>query len=224
MENYYIYVYCDPRDKSSLNIEEYLFEYSPFYIGYGIKNRLYYHLKMKDTNHIKINKIKSILNDGYQPIIYKIKEGLSHEEATQFEKYFIKEIGTLLPVSGVKKGLLTNLTPGGDGGPTFFNRKLTEEHKDKIRKGNTNQIFTAERIKNITIAQRKRTIIIDENKREKMINGIKNMKDESRLRISKATKDTIWIFNDILKKNKRIHSEDLNNYLKDNWNKGFRIF
>lgn len=224
MDEYYVYVYCDPRVKNNLIVDNYTFEYEPFYIGYGVKNRIYYHLKMKDSNLLKINKIKSIIKNGYQPITYKLVENVQHKKAIKLEKYFIRKIGTIQSVKGVKKGTLTNMTPGGDGGPTFFNRALTEEHKNKIRIGNTNKIFTKERLRNMSIAQKNRNIKISKDKKEKMLNGLKNMTEQSRTNISKATKNTIWIFNFNIKKNKRISISMLDDYLKLGWEKGFRIF
>lgn len=222
--DYYVYVYCDPRTSSNLIVDDVKFDYLPFYIGYGRKNRINFHLKMKDSNLLKINKIKSIISDGYNPLIFKIRENLEQKIASNVEKYYIKEIGTILEVLNVKKGPLTNQTPGGDGGPTFFKRKLSEEHKDKIRKGNTGKIFSDERIKNMSIAQKNRNIEIDENKRLKMVDGLKNMKNESRENISKATKDTIWIYNENLRKNKRTHPDTASTYLEDGWIKGFKVF
>lgn len=223
MEDYYVYVYCDPRKNALIKIGEYSFDYLPFYIGYGKKNRLYFHLKLKDTNLSKINKIKSINNDGFSPLIFKLKENMNQRDATTLEKYFITEIGTLIDVLGVKRGPLTNQTPGGDGGPTFFNRILTEEHKDKIRKSNTGKIFTPERLENMSISQKKRDIKIDDNKRKKMLDGMKNMKEESRRNLGNS-RGKIWIYNENLKANKRIDSGDLDNFLKSDWSKGFRVF
>lgn len=223
MEDYYVYVYCDPRKFCLIEMGEYILKNVPFYIGYGRKNRMYFHLKMKDTNLSKINKIKSIIKDGHKPLIFKLKDGLNHEDATKLEIYFINEIGTQLEVRDVKRGPLTNQTPGGDGGPTFFNRKLTEEHKDKIRKGNTGKIFTQERLENMSIAQKNRNIKIDDDKKKKMLYGLKNMKEESRRNMG-YSRGKIWIYNDNLKVNKRIDSENLNDFLKENWLKGFRVF
>lgn len=222
IEDYYVYVYCDPRVPSNIVVDTVNFEFQPIYIGYGRKNRINFHLKMKDSNFLKINKIKSIKSDGYLPIIFKIKENMEQHTAANLEKCLIREIGTILNVLGVKNGPLTNQTPGGDGGPTFFKRKLTEEHKDKIRKANTGKSFTLQRRANLSIAQKRRNIVIDQDKKIKMLEGLKNMSDESRDNISKATKNTVWIFNPILNKNRRIKIENIDNYLKDGWIKGFK--
>ena len=61
-KDYYVYVYCDPREKSGLSVLEHVFDFLPIYIGYGRRNLLFWHLKFYkcDMNLLKINKIKAI--------------------------------------------------------------------------------------------------------------------------------------------------------------------
>jgi hypothetical protein len=64
---HYIYIYLDPRKKGSYSYGKNSFEYEPFYVSKGIKQRMFDHLKIaknirKGKNDHKINKIKSILN------------------------------------------------------------------------------------------------------------------------------------------------------------------
>lgn len=41
----YVYIYLDPRKQGNYKYENYFFDYEPFYVGKGCKNRLYAHLK-----------------------------------------------------------------------------------------------------------------------------------------------------------------------------------
>lgn len=124
----YIYVYLDPRKQGSYSYEKYFFEYEPFYVGKGTKDRMFSHLKFakskKESNDHKINKIRSILNDGFEPVVFKIVDNISTvDEINQYEKEAIKLIGKLCE----NKGPLLNIADGGDGGKVW--------HGDHVGKG-----------------------------------------------------------------------------------------
>lgn len=126
----YIYVYLDSRKKGSYSYGEYHFEYEPFYVGKGIGDRYLSHLKIangsrKGKNNLIVTKIKSILNDGFEPIIIKIIEYLTKEDYDIYEKAIIKEIGK----SCDDLGPLLNIMDGGDGGITWVG-----EHHNKGKK------------------------------------------------------------------------------------------
>jgi hypothetical protein len=224
--DYYIYVYCDPRHKVNLKINTINHEFKnlPIYIGVSKKEaRKFFHLKLYkgDKNRIKKNKIKAILNRGLKPIVYKIKTGIGENRAKELEKKLISEIGTLYKIPEIKRGPLTNMTIGGDGGPTYTGRKLSEEHKRNISKGNQNKITSLEARKNMSVGQRRRKITISEEKRKKMIYGLKNLSEKSRQNISRATKNTIWIYNKELKKHKRIPEKLFCFFEEKGWEKKF---
>lgn len=127
---YYIYVYLDTRKKGSYSYGDFHFEYEPFYIGKGTDDRHLSHLRIaKGSRKGKINKviskIISILNDGYEPKIIKIVDGLTKEDYNNYEISTIKLIGKLS--DGL--GPLLNTTDGGDGGITW-----TTEHHNKGKK------------------------------------------------------------------------------------------
>ena len=126
----YTYVYLDTRKKGSYSYGEYHFEYEPFYVGKGIGDRYLSHLRIasgsrKGKNNLIISKIRSILNDGFEPIIIKIIENLTKEN------YDIHEISTIKLIGKSCDGLgpLLNTTGGGDGGVTWI-----EEHHNKGKK------------------------------------------------------------------------------------------
>ncbi len=126
----YIYVYLDTRKKGSYSYGDFHFEYEPFYVGKGIGDRYLSHLRIangsrKGGNNLIISKIRSILNDGSEPTIIKIIEGLTKEN------YDIYEISTIKLIGKSCDGLgpLLNTTDGGDGGITWVG-----EHHNKNKK------------------------------------------------------------------------------------------
>lgn len=123
----YVYVYLDNRKKGSYSYGEYHFEYEPFYVGKGKNDRYLTHLKIakghrKGKNNLIIAKIRSILDDGFEPIIVKIHDNLSENEYSNYEIDAISKIGKMFE----NKGPLLNITDGGDGGITWIG-----EHHNK---------------------------------------------------------------------------------------------
>lgn len=115
MSEYYVYALCDPRKPVALNVDDYLFNFEPFYIGQGKNDRCLAHLKNKgNSNPLKINKIKAIRNLELEPIIVKIKQDLTQLESLILERQFIAEIGTQILIEEIKFGSLTNATSGGE--------------------------------------------------------------------------------------------------------------
>ena len=118
-QKYYTYIYLDPRKSGNFiyqrGIDEvYCFNHEPFYVGKGCDERLFYHLKCKksDKNLHKKNTIKKIRKVGLEPIIIKVLQNVTDEEA------FAEEINLISLIGRADKGLgsLTNMTHGGDGG------------------------------------------------------------------------------------------------------------
>jgi hypothetical protein len=110
MEDFYVYVYLDPRKIGIFCYDDLKFGYEPFYIGKGKKNRCNNGIKDK-KKCLKVSKIKSIINDGFYPIIMKLDINLSEKEAFNNEISYIKKIGR----KNIESGPLTNMTDGGDG-------------------------------------------------------------------------------------------------------------
>ena len=133
---YYVYIYLDQTKFGDFN---YLinniwlsFKYEPFYVGLGKrKDRLFEHLKESESTAYnkhkfrRINKIKRIANKN--PIIIKLYENLSPENAKQLEIKMITTIGR----RNLLTGPLTNLTDGGDG---LLGYKPTNKTKEKWKK------------------------------------------------------------------------------------------
>jgi len=124
LNNYYIYIYLDPRKSGKYLYGEYEFEYKPFYIGKG-KNRRY--LDKCGRNPIFKNKINKIKKSELEPIIIKLYENLNEKESFEKEIELIEKFGRI----ELGTGPLVNMTIGGDGKSGNI---VSEETKKKIRK------------------------------------------------------------------------------------------
>lgn len=147
MKDSYVYIYLDPRKKGNYIYGSYSFEYEPFYVGKGKKDRLLYHLhetKENTINTLKYNIINKIKLANLEPIIIKIYDNLSAKKAFDLEKKIIKLIGRI----DKNEGPLSNLTDGGRGRNNYkvseytkikmknshIGLKLSEESKKKLSK------------------------------------------------------------------------------------------
>jgi len=122
MNNFYVYIYLDPREQGQYKYNEYEFDYEPFYVGKGNGRR--WKQKKNDQCENKINKIKRL---GFETIRIKLKENLEETNALVLEKELIELIGK----EKLKEGPLTNETDGGEGVSGLICR---EETRVKLRK------------------------------------------------------------------------------------------
>jgi DNA-binding XRE family transcriptional regulator len=122
MNNYYIYIYLDPRKSGRYCYKNFSLLYKPIYVGKGKRNR---HKKICGRNPIFKNKINKIKKLGLKPIIIKLYENLNEKESFETEKNLISEIEKINP------GILVNMTYGGEGVSGY---KHTEETLKKQRK------------------------------------------------------------------------------------------
>jgi hypothetical protein len=105
---FYVYIICDPREKYKTEF----CEFRPIYIGKGSGDRWFIHIKEakgickpRGKNFIKQNWIKSIIEDGYEPIVVFAKQGLDNDAAYELETSLIKRFGR---INIDTTGLLTN--------------------------------------------------------------------------------------------------------------------
>jgi len=149
--NYYCYIYLDPRKPGHFCYSSVSFLYKPFYVGKGHKRRYFDHLKYKgkfSSTKFK-NKLLKILSEGFTK--QDIEDHIlviscsSEQEAFNLEVKLIKEIG-------MKN--LCNLTEGGEGCSGYkwsyeqkkkkIGKKLSEETRKKLsilRSNENNPMF-----------------------------------------------------------------------------------
>lgn len=115
MDEFYIYIYSDPRVTIKDNFEMIPNNFLPLYVGKGKRDRLYHHLKYLEKGYKGYNQdlkkeIRNILSDGFEPIIIKLFENLSENDAFLKERLIIELIG-----KREDGGYLLNKTNGGNG-------------------------------------------------------------------------------------------------------------
>lgn len=117
----YVYIYYDPR-KTPIE---------PIYIGKGIDDRMYHHINKKCHNPILERKLTKIKELGLEPIIEKIQDELSDEDALKIEVELIAKYGRI----DLKTGTLCNLTEGGEGSSGRIVSDETKQLWSEQRKG-----------------------------------------------------------------------------------------
>jgi hypothetical protein len=122
----YVYTLVDPRNNL------------PFYVGKGSGERCNahfieakYYVKRKTP---KLNKIRKLMRLGMEPIVVKVEQNVSDEQALDLECLLIAEMRNL-------GFALTNMTDGGDGAQGY---KHTEEHKQKMSELQKGRVFSEE--------------------------------------------------------------------------------
>ena len=110
MNNIYLYIYLNPLKKGNYVYGDLSFDYEPFYVGIGVRDRYKSHLSKRSLSvkSHKNRKIKKILKNNDTPIIIKLYEDLNKTLAYNREIEIIKLIGRY-----IDGGTLTNQTNGG---------------------------------------------------------------------------------------------------------------
>lgn len=179
INNFYIYIYLDPRKPGNYKYNDLAFNFEPIYLGKGKGNRDMYHYKYYCDNEILQRKLKKIRDLDLEPIIMRIVEQLPEAEALSKEVELIKSIGRL----NLLEGTLCNLTDGGEGCAGLVQ---TAEHRQKnsVRNQGTYEerygVDTAQRLKKVRSQQLKGNTY-----------G-KNITNEGRAKISKVNSKP-WI-------------------------------
>jgi hypothetical protein len=139
---YYVYAYCDPRKPGKFfygsDFAIYIFDFEPFYIGYGHNDRINDHVNLsaleKDGNKHKVNKIKQIIREtGKEPIRFIMQDYLTFDLANFIEEIAIFMIGR----ADKNRGPLTNMTDGGNGTKNIVysekeRKRRSESQKNRV--------------------------------------------------------------------------------------------
>jgi len=129
-DRYYVYAFLDPEKPGIFNYGVYKFDYEPFYIGKGTKDRLLSSKSLTRGTTFKNSKLINLKNKGLEPIIIKIIDNISDKLSRELEVRLIKMIGR----RDMKQGPLVNLTNGGDG---RLSSTPSDETKKKLKIINT---------------------------------------------------------------------------------------
>lgn len=237
----YVYIYLNPLKPGVYKYGEYLFEYEPFYVGKGIKQRFLSHVCESDEkciNKLKHNVINKIKKNNFdlKDYIFKLHEEITDSVACEKEIELIKLIGR----RDKKLGPLTNLTDGGEGASGRFlseeakqkissarkKAKMSDETKQKIRDANLGKKHSD--ITKQKISETNKGRVISDEHRSQVSNALKGKKksDEHRQHISESGKGRIpWN-----KGKKDVYSDETREKISNSqigrvaWNKGKKGF
>lgn len=162
----YVYAYLDPRKPGLWQTSEYVFEFEPFYIGEGRGRRIFSHLDGKGPNPLKTNKINKLKKLGLKPIILKIYDNISPNDARKIETKLIREIGTCAVLDSVPRGPL-------------LNAKIQDEDKHIFAKGKKRSQETINKWKS-SYAK------MSDESRKRISEGQRNIDPITRLRMTQS--------------------------------------
>jgi len=162
MNNFYVYIYLDPRKFGRYCYKDICFLYEPIYIGKG-KNKRYNDINQNRRNKYFIRKINKIKNFGLEPIVFKLYKNLNENQSFNLERNLIQEIGRY----DLNLGTLLNMTDGGEGISGLI---FSENHKRKISERNKGRKFSDQHKKKISEIKKEKY----KNNEIKKLNGINN--------------------------------------------------
>lgn len=140
---YYVYVLLDPRRPGNFRFGKWKFDYEPFYVGKGTKDRAICHWRSfinhldnpsyvhRKHNPLKDKRFQHLYKAGVEPIVVIKKRNLTEEESCLIETALIETIGRVR-----YGGPLLNLAAGGKGGGSMLGRKHSAESIEKNRESN----------------------------------------------------------------------------------------
>lgn len=131
-KRYYLYIYFDTRAGGVFKYGNLSFNFEPFYVGIGVKDRYLDHLieaSISDKNSLKLNLIRKIIKSTKNnPQIDIYKKNLTRKNAIKLEKNLIKIIGR----RHLRQGPLANISPGGIGGDVVADHPNRKEILKKL--------------------------------------------------------------------------------------------
>lgn len=219
--NFYVYVYLDPRKPGQFTYKNITFLYEPLYVGRGINKRYLFHIYYANNNYndFKSRKLRKILNSGNNPIVIFYQINLSFKEANDTEISLIKEIGRF----DLKTGPLLNMADGGEGllNPSQEHRDIISQwNKERWKNDDDFRKYISEKRK---LSSKKQMIkqwkdVEYRNMMKKRIETWKNKttdeKECHRLKVSAGTKTAL---SNLSKEEKQRLSELRSKNLRKNW-------
>ena len=176
-EDFYVYIYLDPRYPGDYTYDTCSFCFKPIYVGKGHNNRDMEHWNNPTTKSHFHNTLKHLKSIGLEPIILRQHVNLTEHVAYKLENQLTHEIG----LQCEQMGPLLNMKHGGEGGLSGV-----AEVKVKQRMKQNNPMFDEQvaqkvKLKNIqngcfeknSIAMKQNNPMFDEqakNKRKQTIN------------------------------------------------------
>ena len=137
--NFYVYIYLDPRKPGDYIYGDLKFNFEPFYVGKG-KNRRISSGIFDKKNKSKFNKINKIKKSGLKLLTKKLYENLNDENAKKIEIKVIDIIGRVIK----NNGPLTNFSDGGTGGDNISNNPNNKKIREKMsnsQRGEKNNFY-----------------------------------------------------------------------------------
>lgn len=198
---FYNYIYLDPSKPVDFKIKglDIILKHEPFYVGKGKGNRINVHKYGKSGKFMK-NKMTSLKNKNIEPVILKLINNISNEQACENEKYLIKIIGR----RDINLGPLCNLTNGGEGS---LGAVISKERRDIISKVHKGKKMSNETIQKMKIAQKGKIVNAEGRNRMSIAKlGVKR---------NEEVKAKIKLNN---KSRKEVYQLDLNNQIIKDWN------
>ena len=180
MNNFYVYIYLDPRKPGNFVYGDFLFKFEPFYVGKGKGDRITEGLTNKRENKFKLSKINKIKNSNLDVICLKLYENLTEFDAFNYEMKIIKTIGRKF-----EHGPLCNIHKGGSGGDNIRNHPNKEDIIKKWRKTRMSNITNL-----ITIVSEETKEKIKSYHKKKKELGVPypKLSDETKKKISQSNK------------------------------------
>lgn len=214
MGKFYVYCLLDTRKPEIYKVDNYCFNYQPFYIGKGCNTRCYDHFKevrkLKNKRFFLYKKITKILKDGFEVKVKILKDNLTEEQAFRHEIELIDLIGRF----DKRLGPLVNCTDGGDGlsNPSFETRqkisqknkgkKLSVETRAKIGVASKNRVLSKEAREKISKKKKGKSLDYDTKKKisntlkekyqhdKKFLEKMKKVNlEKSNIKVSQETRD-----------------------------------
>ena len=200
---YYVYVYLDPRKQGYYQYGSTSFEYEPFYVGKGKGARKSQHLfeasLSRGSAGPKVAKIRKLVSLGLEPIVVTPFENLSESVAYAKEDEMITLIGSPF-IDNIEDGPLVNMLLGAN--PPNHKGKSYVEIYGSVERAESEKRKRREKLDAVNFFNKRGTTHTDATKRKMSVaskmgqcnGGYRKGKihtDETRQLMSESHKKTV---------------------------------